>query len=150
MSLLLREVEVEGVVVDVRVAGDQVTDVRPGQRPSPEDEVVDGGGGALLPGLHDHHVHVHALAAAMDSVAVGPPAVTSADAFAVALRAAAAAGSVRAVGYHERVAGPLDRHGLAPSKGRACYHAGRGVAMAAQLRPSQSKTSAATAGSPWT
>jgi predicted amidohydrolase YtcJ len=75
-------------------------------------------GGAVLPGLHDHHVHLRALVAALRSVTVGPPDVHDAAGFRAALlrgREQAAAGGrswVRAVGYHDSVAGPLDRDGL--------------------------------------
>ena len=65
----------------------------------------------MLPGLHDHHVHLLALAAALDSVACGPPAIRDRSALADALRAAPGA-FLRGVGYHESVAGPLDRLAL--------------------------------------
>lgn len=102
--------------VDVRVGGGVVTEVGPGLRPAAGEEVLDARGGAVIPGLHDHHVHLLALAAARASVAVGPPEVRDATAFAGRLRAAVAAGPpggwVRATGYHESVAGPLDRDAL--------------------------------------
>jgi predicted amidohydrolase YtcJ len=66
----------------------------------------------LIPGLHDHHIHLLALAARRQSVPAGPPAVRTPTELAAALRTAdrrAAAGAwLRAVGYHESVAGPLD------------------------------------------
>ncbi|MBL7499428.1 amidohydrolase family protein [Frankia nepalensis] len=105
----------------VRVDGGLVTAVGDGRdredlRPRPGEEVVDARGGMLLPGLHDHHIHLLALAALASSVPVGPPAVRTEAELARALRAAAAAtppgGWVRAVGYHESVAGDLDRHAL--------------------------------------
>ena len=52
-------------LVDVRCADGRVTDVALG--PS-ADVTVDADGGALLPGLHDHHLHLFALAAARTSV----------------------------------------------------------------------------------
>ena len=64
--------------------------------------MIDAGGGALLPGLHDHHVHLMAMAAARDSIDVGTAGLA-------ALRTAPGDDWVRAVGYHESVAGPLDR-----------------------------------------
>ena len=79
---------------------------------------LDAGGGAVLPGLHDHHVHLRALAATLRSVPAGPPDVRDATGFRAALRRgrelASASGRswVRAVGYHESVAGRLDRHAL--------------------------------------
>lgn len=115
-ELVLCDVEVDGRRVDVRVAGGAVVEVGPGVAPTPGAEVVDGGGGALIPGLHDHHVHLLATAAARASVAVGPVDVVDAAGLAAALRAAGAdlpAGRwIRAVGYHESVAGDLDRRAL--------------------------------------
>ncbi|MGH9186091.1 MAG: amidohydrolase family protein [Acidimicrobiales bacterium] len=112
-SILLRDVELDGRRMDVRVDGGRVVAIGPDLRFERRDEVVDGGGGALLPGLHDHHIHLLALAAAARSVVVGPPRVRDRRALEAALRTADArlpAGSwLRAVGYHDSVAGPLDR-----------------------------------------
>ncbi|MEV0685430.1 amidohydrolase family protein [Nocardia sp. NPDC050378] len=75
--------------------------------------MIEARGGWLLPGLHDHHIHLRALAARDDSVPVGPPQVIGPDEFAAALRRACVRlptdGWLRGVGYHESVAGPLDR-----------------------------------------
>jgi predicted amidohydrolase YtcJ len=101
---------------DVRLAAGMIAECGPGLRPEPGEEVMDAAGGVLLPGLHDHHVHLRALAAAAASVSVGPPLTRSDAEFAARLRAADAdlpAGAwLRAVGYHESVAGALDRHVL--------------------------------------
>ena len=103
-------------VVDVRIAAGRVVECRPGLRPTAGEEEIDAAGCALLPGLHDHHVHLRALAAAQASVAVGPERVRSAAELAARLRAADAAAPagawLRCVGYHESVAGPLDRWAL--------------------------------------
>ena len=53
--------------------GGLIAECAPGLRPEPGEEVIDAAGGVLLPGLHDHHVHLRALAAAAASVSVGPP-----------------------------------------------------------------------------
>ncbi|HLH82915.1 MAG TPA: amidohydrolase family protein [Trebonia sp.] len=101
---------------DVRLAGGRVAECAPGLRPAPGEDGIDAAGGALLPGLHDHHVHLRALAAAQASVAAGPPLTRTAAALAARLRAADAelppGAWLRAVGYHESVAGPLDRQAL--------------------------------------
>lgn len=80
--------------------------------------VLEARGGALLPGLHDHHIHLLALAAAEASAHCGPPAVRSPRDLARALsRCDLRRGWVRGIGYHESVAGELDRwqlDGLAP------------------------------------
>jgi predicted amidohydrolase YtcJ len=103
-------------VADVRIAAGRVVECRPGLRPVAGEEEIDAAGCALLPGLHDHHVHLRALAAAQASVAVGPEQVRSAAELAARLREAGAGGPagawLRCVGYHESVAGPLDRWAL--------------------------------------
>lgn len=112
-GLVLRDVVVDGRLVDVRTVDGVIAEVDRPLRPRPGDDVVDGGRGALLPGLHDHHIHLVALAAAEQAPWVGPPVVTGPDQFGAALDAAHVALDgdewLRAVGYHESVAGPLDR-----------------------------------------
>ena len=73
--------------------------------------VLDARGGALLPGLHDHHIHLTALAARRASVSCGPPEVNDAEELAATL-ARPGAGWLRGIRYHECVAGMLDRHML--------------------------------------
>jgi predicted amidohydrolase YtcJ len=101
---------------DVRLAAGMIAECGPDLRPGPGEEVMEAAGGSLLPGLHDHHVHLRALAAAAASVSAGPPRTTTGTELATRLRAADAKlppGSwLRAVGYHESVAGELDRHVL--------------------------------------
>ena len=60
--MLLRDVEVNDCRTDVRVDGGVIAEMGRLQRQSGE-EVVAGRGGALIAGLHDHHIHLHALAA---------------------------------------------------------------------------------------
>lgn len=117
MRTLLRDVEVEGDRVHVELVDGRVARVGPVLEPTTApDEVVEGGGGALLPGLHDHHLHLLALAAERSSVRCGPPWVRSAGALAVVLieagRRTGADAWIRGTGYHESVAGDLDRHRL--------------------------------------
>jgi predicted amidohydrolase YtcJ len=112
-ALLIKGAEVEGGLVDVAVVGERVVAVGPGLERPPGGTVLDARGGALLPGLHDHHVHLLALAARQQSVDVSPAATPDSARFADAL-ARAATGTptgqwIRAAGYHERVAGDLDR-----------------------------------------
>ncbi|MET9830846.1 amidohydrolase family protein [Streptomyces sp. NPDC006385] len=106
--MLIRNVEVEGRAgLDVRIGVDgRIAEI--GHRPAGKAD-VDGRGGALLPGLHDHHIHLAALAAEAASVRVGPADVRGRDGFVAALRRGGPAEWVRAVGYHESVAGDLDR-----------------------------------------
>lgn len=65
---LLRDVDVDGSRVDCRIADGTVRDVSPGLSPEASEEVIEGYGGALLPGLADHHLHLRAAAAARHSV----------------------------------------------------------------------------------
>jgi predicted amidohydrolase YtcJ len=111
--------------VDVRIAGGRITECAPGLRAQADEEELDADGCALLPGLHDHHVHLRALAAAQASAQVGPEQVRTAAELTTRLRArdaALPAGAwLRCVGYHESVAGPLDRWALdrmLPNPGR--------------------------------
>ena len=98
---------------DVRLAAGLIAECGPGLRPEPGEAVMEAAGGVLLPGLHDHHVHLRALAAAAASVSAGPPLTRTGAELAARFRAADAdlpAGAwLRAVGYHESVAGALDR-----------------------------------------
>jgi predicted amidohydrolase YtcJ len=117
-GLVIRRCEVDGHVVDVRLEAGRIAELAPRIEPGSADEVLDADGGALLPGLHDHHIHLMAFAAARRSILLGPPGVSDAAAFDAALRTAAEAaddggrGWLRGTGYHESVAGELDRHRL--------------------------------------
>jgi predicted amidohydrolase YtcJ len=114
MSLLVADVEVHGRRVDVRCDAGRVVDVGPRLGRRAGEEVLDGGGGALLPGLHDHHVHLLAMAAARESIDLGPERVRSPGDLDAAIRSAAAGhtggrgGWLRAVAYDEHTGGGLD------------------------------------------
>jgi predicted amidohydrolase YtcJ len=105
--MLIRRAELEGGSIDdVRIERGIVTAI--GRlNPLGAETIVDARGGLLLPGLHDHHIHVAALAAALTSVRCGPPDVADRDAFAACLQIPGD-GWLRATGYHESVAGMLD------------------------------------------
>ncbi|TDD28395.1 amidohydrolase [Actinomadura sp. KC06] len=108
--LLLRDAELlDGRRADVRVRDGRIAEIAASVPREAGEEVVECGGGALLPGLVDHHLHLHALAAARRSVRCGPPDVTSRAELAGALAAASPGGDgwIRGVGYHESVAGDL-------------------------------------------
>lgn len=106
---LLQAVELDGTHrADVRLVGGAVAEIAPALARLPGETVLDARGGALLPGLCDHHLHLHALAAHDRSVQCGPPAVTAPAALAAALSGARGDGWIRGVGYHESVAGLLD------------------------------------------
>src|SRR3546814_466699 len=74
--VLIRNAEVWGAGFrDVRIQGNRIAATGT-LTPRPHETVVDAHGGALLPGLHDHHIHLAALAANKASIACGPPDVT--------------------------------------------------------------------------
>ncbi len=111
--LIQRGVLLDGRAVDIRM-GRRIEAVADALEPIPGEDVIDAAGGTVIPGLHDHHVHLRSAAAALTSVRVGPGEVRSRDALRAVLGQAAAGedGWIRAVGYHEAVAGPLDRAAL--------------------------------------
>jgi predicted amidohydrolase YtcJ len=109
-DVLLRRVEIDGVPgLDLRIRDGRVAEIGAGLAAGGEE--LDGRGGALIPGLADHHIHLFGLAARRQSVDL-QPARDAAD-FEHRLRAAAASRPpgrwIRAIGYHEQLAGPLDR-----------------------------------------
>jgi predicted amidohydrolase YtcJ len=117
-SLLLVDVEVEGVPGQcVEVRDGIIAHVGPvdGRRPPAGGRVaaeIDGGGGALLPGLNDHHLHLFSLAARRRSIECGAPTVRGRSDLALVLGSAAARARpgewLRFVGHDETVVGPLD------------------------------------------
>lgn len=112
-GLLIRNVELDGRKdLDVRLAGGRIAEI--GRRLTGPEESLDARGGALIPGLIDHHIHLLATAARADSLAMddarGP------DAFARRLTdwlAARPPGHwARVTGWREHHHGPLDRAAL--------------------------------------
>lgn len=96
------------ITADVRIADGRIAEI--GQLASETGEAqIDAMGGALLPGLHDHHMHLFATAAARSSVFCGPPKVNVADDLVRALAGVPGTGWLRGIGYHEGVAGDLNR-----------------------------------------
>ena len=109
-ALLIRNVEVDGRQdLDVRIRDGVVVEI--GRRLPGRGEELDGAGGALIPGLADHHIHLLGLAAQRESVLLD--GVTRPGDFAARIAAAVAqrppGAWVRVVGYHEAMAGELDR-----------------------------------------
>ena len=109
-GLFLRDVDLgNGRPVAVQLRADRVIDAGPDLSPD-GDPVVDCGGAALLPGLHDHHLHLLATAAAAESVDCGPPTViTRADLTVALCRAQPRDGWIRGIGYDDGLLGLLDR-----------------------------------------
>jgi predicted amidohydrolase YtcJ len=110
--VLIRRCEIDGRSrLDVRIAGDRIVEIDARLSAAAGEAVIDAAGGALLPGLHDHHIHLFALAAADRSVDCGPPTVQFVDQLAHALASHRVADDewLRGIRYHESVAGDLDR-----------------------------------------
>jgi predicted amidohydrolase YtcJ len=106
--LVLRNVEVRGRSgLDVALADGRIVAI--GARLPCGGPELDGAGGALIPGLIDHHIHLLALAAQAQSV----PLEGARDPNDLAARLAAAAAArppgtwIRATGYHESLSGTL-------------------------------------------
>jgi predicted amidohydrolase YtcJ len=108
-SLLLADVEVAGQQVDVRLDGGVIAEIGVGLVGGDGEEVIDGHGGAVIPGLADHHLHLAAIAAAARSVSA-----TDVSASELADRIQTCPpGPVRVVGWHESEAlGHLDANAL--------------------------------------
>jgi predicted amidohydrolase YtcJ len=110
--LIRRATLLDGTTADIRV-GEQIVGVGD-LKPHKGEQVYHAAGATVIPGLHDHHVHLRSAAAALTSARVGPAEVRRRDDLARALAEAPVGsdGWIRAVGYHEAVAGPLDRNVL--------------------------------------
>lgn len=111
--VLIRGAEVEGRIVDVLLADGVVEEIERSIAPHATDDVVDAAGGALIPGLHDHHVHLLAMAAQREGVDVS---IASTPAEFDALVAGAAGSSsedwIRVAGHDEHRHGQIDRYRL--------------------------------------
>jgi len=110
--LLIRNVEVEGHAGrDVRIRSGRIINIGAGLT-DPEAEEIDGRGGALIPGLADHHIHLFALAAQAASLTLD--GVDSAREFgsriAAALQHRPSGSWLRVTGYHEAMTGELGRN----------------------------------------
>lgn len=108
--VLIRNAEVWGIgLADVRIEGGVISAI---DRSCSGSSGLDARGAALLPGLHDHHIHLAGLAARAASVWCGPPEVESAEALALRLKDQTGTGWLRGIGYHESVMGLPDTKAL--------------------------------------
>ncbi|WP_169813142.1 amidohydrolase family protein [Nocardia jejuensis] len=115
--MLIRRAQVfGGGHTDVRCTGGHIVECGTSLRPLPGEDDIDARGGWLLPGLHDHHIHLRALAALQDSVPLGPERIVDLGGLIAELHRVDAqlpAGQwIRGIGYHESVAGSLNRRVL--------------------------------------
>jgi predicted amidohydrolase YtcJ len=114
-SLLVINAEVGGQAGrEIRVSAARILQVGARLARRHGEAVLDAAGGAVIPGLHDHHVHLRALVAARQSVdesAAADPAAFDR----IITQAAAALGPgawLRVTGWTETSAGYLDRYRL--------------------------------------
>ncbi|MFP8873984.1 MAG: amidohydrolase family protein, partial [Myxococcota bacterium] len=101
--MLICNAEIEGVTgLDLRIENGHIQEIGSGIKRKPGEANWDAGGGGVIPGLHDHHIHLYALAAAEASTPCGPPEVRTAsdlaEALARACRRAQPGGWVRGIG----------------------------------------------------
>ena len=109
--MLIVNAEVDGVRLDVRFQ-DKILELSSSIQPAPGESVIDAQGGALLPGLHDHHMHFLATAAWANSVDCGAVDITGPDELGRLLRQQTGSGWLRGVNYHESIAGELQVRAL--------------------------------------
>ena len=57
--MLIKNAWLNGGSVDLRV-DEAIQEIAPRLSPAPGESVLDARGGEVLPGLHDHHIHVFA------------------------------------------------------------------------------------------
>lgn len=108
--MLIRQAEIRGRRFDVRVRAGQIAEIEDGLSAEPGETELDARGGALLPGLHDHHLHLLSTAASLESIDCRPSHTPDRRAFIEAIQGAAPSPSgLRGAGYFESIAGPLDR-----------------------------------------
>jgi predicted amidohydrolase YtcJ len=130
-TLLIRDAEIwqdgaGGQRADVLIAADRIVRIERAIAKARVDRIIDARGGLLLPGLHDHHIHLAGLAVRAQSIWCGPPQVNTPSQLAECLAAAPGDGSIRAIGYHESVmdglpdAAALDR--LVPDRPLRMQH----------------------------
>ena len=101
--MLIKNAEINGDIVDLsctQTVSHIAADIN-----SPHELIIDARGCAVLPGLHDHHLHFFALVAARTSIVCDAHLHER-------LKSAAGIGWLRGVGYHEAVSGELDCHSL--------------------------------------
>ena len=104
--MLIENAQVWGnEATSVRLNGDRIAEIGH-LDPREGEDILDARGGLLLPGLHDHHIHLAGTAVRQDSLWCGPPEVRTRRALAERLTAPGESW-LRGIGYHETVLGGL-------------------------------------------
>ncbi|MBL6709389.1 MAG: amidohydrolase family protein [Pseudomonadales bacterium] len=110
-TMLIKNARIDGQAVDLRI-DHTVQAMALHLEVAPNETVLDARGGELLPGLHDHHIHLFAAAAAHDSVDcnVGSGTLSQCRALLEArLKRATGNDWIRGIDYQEQQVGELDR-----------------------------------------
>ena len=114
--MLIRDAEIEpGKLVDVRIVDSRILAMGTGLVLNRGESLFEAHGRGLMVGLHDHHMHLMAYAAALESIPCGPPQSNSANEltqkFEVRIQQCTPGYTdwLRGIGYHESVAGDIDR-----------------------------------------
>ena len=109
-ELLIRNVEIEGRAhCDLLVRDGRIATI--GRRLATTGNVLEGCGGALIPGLHDHHIHLLATAARSNTIDLSSvrDAREAKRVLLNAIRQKPCGDWLRVAGYHEHSCGPMDR-----------------------------------------
>lgn len=110
--LLIRNAEINGIAAQDLLIADGLIMAVGNQLPVPEQaKVIEANGGAVLPGLNDHHLHLASLAVAQASLDCRPAAVNSKEGLVAALQMHASKRPeqwLRGIGYCESIAGDID------------------------------------------
>lgn len=110
--MLIQNAELQGNIVDVRIEAGVVVAIGSNLENGGSSFAIDAERCALIPGLVDHHIHMNASAAALNSVFCGPAAIGNAAELIDVLHRPYDGDEIRGFGYHESVAGEIDRFWL--------------------------------------
>ena len=105
----------DGRIADIRV-DERIVEIADRLDPLDAEQVIDADAGAVLPGLHDHHLHLQAMAAALDSSWSGRRSGRKQLAQALKRPNRGPDGWIQAVGYHASVAGARPRTARHPRR----------------------------------
>jgi predicted amidohydrolase YtcJ len=95
---------------DIRFSVDGIEAISELLTPNEGEAILDAQGAIVLPGLHDHHIHLNSYAASISSLSCEP--LADGQAFENLLRSqedSETAPELRIIHYHEGIAGDLDR-----------------------------------------
>lgn len=112
--LLIKQAELDAYkgnvrIADVRCRDGFIIEIGNNLFPKETETVLHANGSALIPGLHDHHLHLMAMAAANASIYCGSPEINTATELRKALESSDSNHWIRGIQYHESIAGSLDR-----------------------------------------